>query len=252
MKILVCLKQVLAAEAAGRELAPRESDYRLNRFDEHALEEALKLKESRPETRVEVLTVGPERAAGVLRRGLGMGADHGIHLLTAGPPPADPHQLAVLIASQVDGRGHDLIFTGVMAEDTQRGQVGVMLAAILGRPWSTAVVAIDGRPAAGEIIVTRELEGGARERLALELPALLTIQAGGNRPRYPTLSGMLRAREQELETIAAASVILPPPRQESGWTAPPVRRRQGLVLTGSPAVKAARLLAILRQRGLVS
>ncbi|MDY6853023.1 MAG: electron transfer flavoprotein beta subunit/FixA family protein, partial [Thermodesulfobacteriota bacterium] len=89
MKILVCVKQVLDPETAIRIdesarwiLTGGPGRYWMNRFDEFAVEEAVLIKEAVPAACVDVVTVGPPRAASVLERALGMGGDHGVHIVT--------------------------------------------------------------------------------------------------------------------------------------------------------------------------
>ena len=95
------------------------------------------------------------------------------------------------------------------------------------------------------------MEGGRREKWRLLLPAVLTIQSGINKPRYPSLSHVLRARKQALEIIATASLPGDEPRQSVVRYALPEKVRTGLVLTGHPEEKADRLTRILGEKGLL-
>ena len=97
MNILVCIKEVPAGDLqiriddSGRWIETGgQDDYGMNRYDEFALEEAVRIKELFEGTRVEVLSVGPERCRAVIRRALAKGADTGVHLDYADPgcPPA--------------------------------------------------------------------------------------------------------------------------------------------------------------------
>ena len=97
MKILVCIKQVLESELSleptpdGGYQPTARPRWRLNRFCEHAVEQALLLAEAaKGPVRTEAVTVGPQRAKEVLTRALGMGADHAAHILTQGDQPRDP------------------------------------------------------------------------------------------------------------------------------------------------------------------
>jgi electron transfer flavoprotein beta subunit len=257
MRLLVCVKQVpdpdllRELDESGRAVRlPAAGAYKMNRYDEFAVEEAVGIKERHADTRVEVLTVGPARAAEVLRRAIGMGADHGIHILTGPAGPAGPTQTAAWIAAVARPRGYDLVLAGAMSEDLMQAAVGPMLAARLDLPCATAVVAEALAREEGRVRVEREIEGGAREAVALELPAVLTIQSGINQPRYPALSHLLRANRQPLETVDAAG--LPPAGAAETLIrlACPQRRRAGEVLGGSREDKALRLLTILREKAL--
>lgn len=261
MRILTCVKQVPESAAAvrldentGRAVMAPSSGFRMNRFDEFAVEAALRIKETRPDTLVDVLSVGPRGWTKVIRRALGMGADRGIHVLAEPDEPPCPFVRAAWIAACVRDRPYDLILTGAMAEDDMHAQVGPLLAELLSMPCAAWVVALDPSPQnekARTVQVEREVGPGMREVLELDLPAVLTVQMGINRPRYPSLSHMMRAHRRELETIQASNLAPVEPRQVQVRAARPVRTRDGLVLQGSLEEKAARLVETLRSRALM-
>ncbi len=258
MKILVCVKQVREPESdikiddSGRRIfADKSTSYRMNRFDEFAVEEALLIRETFPHTSIDVISLGPARSAMVVKRALGMGADHGIHIITGGQDLLDPFVVASLISSYARNNNYDLILSGVMAEDDMQGQVGPIIAELLSMPWATSAIFENLSPESGSIYVEREIEGGYRDCLELRLPAVLTVQSGINEPRYPSLSNVLRAKKQDLETIDANVLNTVPPRQSLARMAYPQKSRSGLVLTGSQPEKASKLLHILRNKSLI-
>lgn len=258
MNILVCLKQVSDPETAFALQAsppvlrlPPGTRYQMNGFDEYALEEALLIKEAVAGCALDALTVGPVRAAAVLQRAGGMGADRGIHILTSEEPEPDALGLATWIAAWAREQDYGLILCGVMSQDAMQGLVGPMLAELLGWPLATSVVQAQVRPGQQAVYAEREVEGGWRDCLELPLPALLTIQSGINRPRYPTLSNLLRAKQTRPHTIAAASLSRAPQGLELVGLAPPVRSRAGCRLEGSTQDKARQLAAMLRERALL-
>jgi len=252
--MLVLVKQTPAAEAEigisedASAVLVGENCWRMNRFDEFALEEALRIREAFPGSSVEALSVGPPRVAAVLRRALAMGADEAIHILQEGNQYLFPDELAFLMASFARDNSFDLILAGVMSEDAMQGQTGPMLAEMLDIYCATAVVAQRVSPEKGRITVERELEGGVRERLELPLPALIAVQSGINIPRYPTLSHVLRSRSQLLLTIPAAT--LPPRRERLSCLAWPAPSGKAFFLEGTPEGKAERLAEIFAGRAL--
>jgi len=257
MKILVCLKQVIDRQTvikideSGRWVrAEGPARYWLNHYDEFAVEEAVRIKEAVPGARVEALTVGPERAAVVLERAVGMGADQGIHLTAEDEGYVSPLATASLIAAYVRNHPYDLILTGVMSEDQGHGQVGPLLAEMLALAWTTAVILTEVRPESSTVYVEREIEGGDREALELAWPALLAVQSGLNKPRYPSLSNLLRAKKREFETVSAGSLGPPAGREEILGLGYPQKSRNGLILEGTPRNKAVRLIEILRGKSL--
>jgi electron transfer flavoprotein beta subunit len=258
MKILVCVKQVPESESAIRVNdsalwinVEEAMSYRMNRFDESAVEEALLIRETFPGTTVDIISVGPARSALVIRRALGMGADQGIHMVTEHEGYMDPFVTASWIALAAQNKSYDLILAGVMAEDDMQCQVGPMIAELLSLPCATSCIFERLSPDRGTVYVEREIEGGYRDILELRLPALLTIQTGINDPRYPSLSNLLRAKKQNLEAIDTSSLEQPEPRQDVVQVAYPQMSRSGEVLEGTEQEKAVRLLHILREKSLI-
>jgi len=249
MKILVCIKPVKESEKREERSNFYSENIRMNRFDEYALEEALQMREAMEKTTVDALTLGPKHAEHVLKRGIGMGADSGIHLLTEADLFPDPYSTAFLIAKYTRDKGYDLILTGVMSEDLMQGQVGPMLGEMLSMNCATAVIATRISSNFTTVFVEREIEGGTREGWELTLPALLAIQPGINRPRYPALSQLLRAARQRAEVIKGERLGSPLARQLVTNTAIPEKLRQGLTLQGSSQEKAEALMTIFLEKG---
>ncbi|NQU65797.1 MAG: electron transfer flavoprotein subunit beta/FixA family protein, partial [SAR324 cluster bacterium] len=217
MKILVCVKQVAEFDVDA-EIKLDEScqgivtdhltAFRMNRFDEYAVEEALLVQKIFPDVTIDALTVGPADASAVIKRAMGMGANHGIHILTPEAPLFSAGQVAQWISMVVTSKNYDLILTGVMSEDQMQGQVGPMLAEYLDIPCATSVISETPVPENRMVNVEREIEGGFRDILELKLPAVLTIQSGINLPRYPSLSNVMRAKRAKLEIIESDSLGL--------------------------------------------
>lgn len=258
MKILVCVKQVPASENPiliddGNSWIQSDeiSEFKMNRLDEFAVEEAVLIKAAFCETKIDVLSVGPERAAEVIRRGIGMGADAGIHIDTGSERCYSSFEIAAWIAEYARGEAYDLILTGAMSEDNMQGQVGPMIANGLSRPWATAVIFEKIAADKTTIYVERDIEGGRRDTLTLPLPAVLTIQSGINIPRYPSLSNLLRANKQGLKRIQATDLVQPAAREKVVKLVHPQKTRSGTVLNGSEREKAVQLIRILREKALL-
>lgn len=256
MNILVCLKQV--PEPESHFLWPQDGPpepvagarHQMGGLDAQALEWALTLAQDHPGARVEVVSAGPPRAAAMLERARGMGAAQACHILA--PEGADPPALTVAgwLAAWAGPRGYDLILCGAQSQDAMRGQVGPLLAGLLGLDWAT--LAVELRLAGpGRLHLEREVEGGRRQALELDLPALVTVQSSPREPRYPSLSGLLKAKASPPQVVEAAGLPAAAPRVETLGARRPQRRRQGRALEGGPAEQAAELCAILRQRGLL-
>jgi electron transfer flavoprotein beta subunit len=258
MKVLVCVKQVPDSECpvkidsdTGWIRIDDITEFKMNRLDEFAVEEALLIKEAFPDVRIDAITVGPGRSVEVIKRAIGMGADQGIHIITDFEDYQSSLQISNWISEHARDKNYDLILTGTMSEDNMQGQVGTMLAARLGLPCATSVISSVIATDQKSVYVEREMESGNRDTLVLNLPAVLTIQSGINSPRYPSLSNLLRAHRQELQTIRANDLALPTSREDLVQIVYPQKSRAGLVLQGSQEVKAAQLLEILHQRSLL-
>jgi len=256
MKILVCVKQVpdsaetICIDAAAENIIYKESCvFRMNRYDEFALEEALRIRERFSGATVDALSVGPDRVRKTIYKALEMGVDHGIHIPEESVDYLDPAARASLIEEHARDNGYDLILTGVMAEDDMECQVGQILAALLSWPCATSVMHQEIDLEKRSVYIEREIEGGAREGLTISLPAVLSIQSGINRPRYPSLSNVLRARTLELETVNPAREA----RAVQTMTALsyPDAGTTGTFLEGTSADKARELIRLLHERSVL-
>lgn len=211
MKIAVLVKEVPDMESKFKIVGDAKIDesqiaFKMNDFDEYAVEAALQLKEKFG-GEVIILSSGPERVTKEIRQAFAMGADWGIHI---NDPQVDAGDAYVVSAALVKGiaslGGVDLVLTGVQAEDDQSALTGVMAADMMGLPHCTNVVKIEVGGDQKSLTVNRELEGGLNEVLEMPMPALLTIQSGINQPRYPTLPGIMKAKKKRLDVKKAADL----------------------------------------------
>jgi electron transfer flavoprotein beta subunit len=258
MRILVCVKEVPETESpinldeASKWIDSADSQYfRMNRYDECAVEEAIRIKENHPETFIDVLTVGPQRAQKVLTRAVGMGADQGIHILYENQGYISPFTTASWIVKYAKDKVYDLILVGVMSEDAMQGQTGLMLAELLSIPCVTSVILEQLSSDRKSTYIEREIEAGRRECLEIALPAVLAVQTGMNQPRYPTLSNMLRAKKMVFETIDAESLGSPELREKIINIGYPEKTRAGVILDVTLEEKAAGLIRLLERKSLV-
>ena len=264
MNILVCVKQTpdpeempVTENASGLVSMDEGAGYRMNRFDEFAVEAAVLLKEKGDGVVVDAITVGPERSRDVIKRAVGMGADKGIHLITGETdlrimkPFPDPASVAAWIYGYAKNRSYALILTGAMSEDGMNGMVGPMMAAMLGIPAATQVISLELSKNGGGVSIEREVEGGNREILEIKLPAVLALQPGINRPRYPSLSNLLRANKQAMEIIDAESFDTRKSGMNFKGAMFPPRTRAGRLLEGATREKAEAFLNIMKNKGWV-
>ncbi|MCX8122721.1 MAG: electron transfer flavoprotein subunit beta/FixA family protein [Spirochaetes bacterium] len=202
-KILVCIKQVPDTNAIlrlenGIPVYDEKTVYVINRYDEYALEEALQLKDHGLALCIHTISIGPQRIQKALRRSLEMGADEAFHIIVPEDithTPAIVSQAIVQFAQQ----NYDIIFTGVMSEDAMNQQTGQLIAALLHYNYATGVTELS--PHNNVIKITRELNTMESMRYELQLPCVIAVQSSLHKPRYPSLSNVLRARKQEINII---------------------------------------------------
>jgi len=246
-KILVGLKRVVdynvrvRVKSDGSGVETDGVKMSINPFDEIALEEALRIKESGQASEVIVISVGSGDAQQQLRTGLAMGADRAI--LVESESSVGSLGIARILKSIIDRDGIDLVLLGKQAIDDDNSQTGQMLAAIWGRPQATfaSQVEWDGDTAK----VTREVDAGL-EITEIDLPAVVTVDLRLNEPRYVKLPDIMKAKKKPLETIALAdlSVESGPEIKELSF-APPAERERGVMVDD-----VAGLVAALKDKGL--
>ena len=193
--IIVLAKQVPDTRNVGKDAM--KADGTVNRAvlpaifnpeDLNALEQALQIKDSYPGTKITILTMGPGRAAEVIREGLYRGADDGVLLTDRAFAGADTlatsYALSMAIRKISD---FDIIISGRQAIDGDTAQVGPQVAEKLGIPqvtYAETIESIEGR----KIQIKRRLENGV-ETVSATLPILITVNGSAKacRPRNAKL-----------------------------------------------------------------
>jgi electron transfer flavoprotein beta subunit len=258
MKILVCVKQIANPETplepapGGKWIQESElTEFRLNRFDEYALEEAMLIKETHPDVTIDAISVGPSRVNEAVKQALSKGADNGIHILRKENGYCPANITAQLIAGYAGLKSYDLILAGVMAEDDMLCQVGPMVASMLSLPCAVSVTSENLDLKSHVIKVDCEMEGGMTEKAILSLPAVLTIQSGINRPRYPSLSNILRANSQELVVMEADYPQKDHVKETLLSLRQPEKTTQTIMFDGTAEEKAEKLVKLFHQKSLL-
>jgi electron transfer flavoprotein beta subunit len=205
VKIAVCIKRVPDMEtrfkiaASGTAVDEAGLKYDMSDFDGYAVETALQLNEKQGPGETVVISLGPDVVQEQLRKALSMGADRAVQL-KADRVPADGLAIARALAAELKGGGYDLILFGRQAVDSANATVGPMTAELLDLPCATAVSTLD--IANGRATARRELEGAA-EIVEFALPAVVSVDEGMPRARYPSLKGIMAAKKKPLEVKPA-------------------------------------------------
>ncbi|HEY7477417.1 MAG TPA: electron transfer flavoprotein subunit beta/FixA family protein [Actinomycetota bacterium] len=178
-------------------LLVRGADGALDPGDEYGLELALQLVEAEG-GHVTAVSMGPEEALAGLQRALAMGADDGVLITDASLRGADALGTARVLAAALAGRTWDLAIAGVESTDGYTGTVPATIAELVDAAGISAVRRLE-RAEAG-IRVERQVEAGF-DVLECPLPAVITVTAGANEPRYPSLKGIMQAKQKPLERL---------------------------------------------------
>ncbi|MBW2689975.1 MAG: electron transfer flavoprotein subunit beta/FixA family protein [Deltaproteobacteria bacterium] len=252
MKILVCVKQVPDMEskfkinAEGTWYDNVDLAWRMNEYDEFAIEQAVQLKEQVADSDLTVLCIGSDRVKEPMKKALAMGCDRGVHVSDDLSYTKDPFEIASIIAEFARDKEFDLIFTGMQSQDRGSAQVGVLVAEMLELPSISTIV--DFAFEDGQITARRELEGGLRAIVKTQAPALMTCQLGLNTPRYPTLPNIMKAKRKELLTVEVADLLKVEARQNTAKMYFPEKKGGGLVLEGDVGDVADQLIQILKDK----
>ena len=204
MKAMVAVKRVIdynlkarvKSDGSGVDLAGVKMS--MNPFDEIAVEEAVRLKEAGVVTEVVAVSIGAAACQETLRTAMALGADRAVLVETNAE--LEPLHVAKLLKAIADKEQPQLVFLGKQAIDDDAGQTGQMLAALLRWPQATFASKLSINGAAVE--VTREVDGGL-ETLALDLPAVVTVDLRLNSPRYVTLPNIMKAKKKPIDTLPA-------------------------------------------------
>ncbi|SOE87365.1 electron transfer flavoprotein beta subunit [Burkholderia sp. YR290] len=207
MKVLVAVKRVVdynvkvRVNADGTGVDIGNVKMSMNPFDEIAVEEAVRLRESGAASEVIAVSCGTAQSQETLRTALAIGADRAILISTE--EELQPLAVAKLLNAIVEEERPGLVLLGKQAIDDDSNQTGQMLAALAGMPQATfaSKVTIEGDIAR----VSREVDGGA-EMLSLKLPAVVTTDLRLNEPRYVTLPNIMKAKKKPLATIEPAEL----------------------------------------------
>jgi electron transfer flavoprotein beta subunit len=236
LKVLVALKRVADPDNANKVKISAAADavdttgleWKLNPFDEYALEAALRLTENgkapkKREGEVIAVTIGPKEAETQLRSALATGADRAIRV-EANDADLDGRLVANALKTIIDAEKPDLVLLGKQAVDGDSNQVGQRVAELLDWPMATFAATI--KEETGSLLVGREVDGGVLT-LRVTLPAVVTVdlrivaptsvlskltqaEAGfkhGDGVRFAPLPQIMAAKKKPLEVKPLADLV---------------------------------------------
>lgn len=255
MKILVALKRVADPDNAnkikvsgdGKNIETGGLEWKVNPFDEYALEAALRLTENGAtkarEGEVVVVTIGPKETESTLRSALATGADRAIRI-EAEDAQLDGRIVAHALKAIVEAEEPDLVLLGKQAVDGDTNQVGQALAELLDYPMATFAATIK-QEASGKLLVGREVDGGVAS-LRLTTPCLITVDLRVVAPksvhsnktdtsfaynegvRFAPLPAIMKAKKKPLDVKPLGDVTKVGLSAEYSKFEPPAGRKAGV------------------------
>jgi len=234
MNVVVCVKQVPDPNSVGQ-LDPTTHNLKregvevvLDPGDEFGIEAGLQLADAHG-GQVTVVSMGPEKALDAIRKALAMGAAKGVLITDPGLAGADALTTAKVLAAAIRKEGFDLVITATESTDGYTGVVPQALAEYLGVPAVTFAKAVESD---GSVLkVQRQTEAGY-DRVEAQLPAVISVTAGVNEPRYPSLKGIMAAKSKPVDRLAVADLGVDgvSPGQEIVEVRPAEERKAGEVV----------------------
>lgn len=250
MNVLVCIKRVpdtgakFTLSADGRRLETGNLEFTISPHEECAVEEAIRLCETHG-GEVTVLTLGPAAATEQLREAIAKGVHRAI-LLESDDEDWDASATAQAIVEAIQDAAFDVLLFGNESADLSQYQVGPRVATRLGLPCVTGIKALE--VADGRAIAKRE-RGNDWEVFEVPLPAVFSVKEGINKPRHPSLRGIMAAKRAPLEQKPA--VKRAPKMVHQGLELPPETGGEVEILGEGPAA-VPRLVEVLQRLGVLS
>ncbi|MDD5289132.1 MAG: electron transfer flavoprotein subunit beta/FixA family protein [Dehalococcoidales bacterium] len=260
MDIAVCLKQVphpdylskVVLDPVTKRLHREGIPLVINPVDRNAIEAGIRLKE-RFSGKVTAVTMGPPEAQEALEEALAMGADTAILLCDRGFAGADTYATAYTLAMALTKSGkYDLILCGNETIDSGTSQVGPQIAEFLDIPHVTNVKALDFNTE-GLLLAERSLEDGYM-KVQARLPVLVTVNKEINKPRIPSVIGIMQVAGKTLKKYGLAELGLSV--EQVGLSGSPTQtieitetgqKHGGSVLQGEPAQVVKTVVSRLRE-----
>lgn len=252
MQIYVCVKHVPDSAANIHILDENRIDenvaFLLNPYDEHAVTEAVSIKERFPGSEIVAVTLGKKGAENTLRSAMAMGADRGLLILADGGCDAMVTARALAAAIKNDGRP-GIILTGKESIDSEGMQTQFRLGAALGIPVMTnaSKLTMDETNAR----VTCELAGGLTRTFETGLPCVVGAGRGLNTPGYPTLPAIMKSKKKPVTEVSLDSLGLAPPKGSAKIVkfSTLARTRSPRQIMGTPAEIASQIISVLKKEG---
>jgi len=251
MNIIVPIKQVpdlveeLEINSAGTDLDREWLKMKLSEFDDHAMEEALLMREDQG-ANVTAIALASDDIDKALFAAAAKGADKLIKV--TGVDGSSTHEAAKAMANVIKDMEYDIVMTGVQAVDDRDGQLAVLLAHYLGVPHVSVVTGVEA--SGGSVTVLKEYGGGMVAEFEVSTPVVLGIQAARETPRYVPVAKVRRAmRGSSIDEMAAGDVGVVAGSSVSKMYKPDTGGGAEMI-DGSAEDQAGKIMELLTQKGI--
>jgi electron transfer flavoprotein beta subunit len=254
VKIVVPLKQTvdlveeLELNDDGTDVERDDLSFKLNEWDQQALEEALLLKDQAGAS-VTVIALDETGVDQSLYAALAKGADQAIKLTGSFGAGVSSHECAAIFAEQLHDTEFDLVLIGVQTPEDLDGQAGVILAGMLGLPHVSVAIGVE--PHDGAVKVSQEFGAGIVHELKLTGPAVIGMQAARQAPRYVPISRIRAAMQEGGIDEQPAPAVSAAPAATVRRMFVPESSAHAEMLRGDADAVAVRIVEIIRERGVL-
>lgn len=255
MKIAVLLTMVpdlvdeLEIDAAGTALETQWLRYVLSESDDHALEQALVLKD-RYGAEVTVLALDHGDVDQTLFTALAKGAEEAVKIGPLPRPDPGRREAAAIFAGVLAARSPDLILAGVQAINDCDGHLPGLLGGLLTLPSIGVTRSVD-IAASGTVTVLKEYPGGLTAEMTVALPAVIGVLSAPQPPRYVPVARIREVTKSRTLTSAPTPAVSGPPAPTIRRLFKPEPSGRAKMLTGTPDQAAAELVSILENAGVL-
>ncbi len=256
MNIAVVVRQVpdliepLEIAPSGKEIDLGAASFIVNESDDHALEQALLLKEAHGGG-VTVVALDSGDVDNTLYTAAAKGADRIVKIAPPGDGPLSPRASAAIYAEAVKPLGAELVLIGVQAHDELDGGLAPFLAVALGLPYVGVIRGVRAAAEPGMVLARKEFPGALMAEMSVRLPAVLGILGADQPPRYVPVSRIRAAMKSAQFAECEATATPAAPMFSVCQLEPPASGSRAEMLAGSETEVAARIVEILAEKGLV-
>ncbi|SCU91369.1 LADA_0F09538g1_1 [Lachancea dasiensis] len=236
LRILVPVKRVIdyaikpRVNKAGTGVEKTGVKFSMNPFDDIAVEEAVRIKETHKKMveTIHAVSIGPAKAQDILRTALAKGADT-CTLIDAKEKELEPLAVAKILKQVVAKQNANLVILGKQSIDDDCNNTGQMLAGLLNWPQATNAAKVEVDASSMIVRVTREIDGG-EETVSAPLPLVISTDLRLNQPRYATLPNLMKAKKKPMEKLSLSDFADVPtdPRLEVLKVEEPATRSAGI------------------------